>query len=159
MRPLIAPLLLGLAACSAEPESACGPDLAQVVHVIDGDTVVLEGGERLRYLLVDTPEITAGKSECWGEDARAFNESLVLGQVVSLRYEAECRDRHGRWLAWVSLGDREVNALLVERGHACVLHLPPTGSDRVSAFRAAERRAREERRGLWGACERSPCQR
>ena len=64
--------------------SRCGPVSAEVAEVIDGDTIVLGGGEKVRYLLVDTPEITNGKNECFGAEARNFNAEYVLGRTVEL---------------------------------------------------------------------------
>src|SRR5690242_6898196 len=69
--------------------SSCGPTSAVVDHVIDGDTVVLDSGERIRYLLVDTPEITNGHNDCYGAEARDYNNMLVTGQSVTLEYDVE----------------------------------------------------------------------
>lgn len=146
---------VGLAACGGEPP--CGPASAVVADVVDGDTVVLEGGTRVRYLLVDTPETTGGKRDCFGAEARELNRSLVEGRRVSLSYGEACTDRFGRTLAYVTVEGREVNALLVERGHACVLYVPPAGGTRRAEFEALESEARRARRGLWGACSAVPC--
>lgn len=143
--------------CSSGSSDACGPQRAVVARVIDGDTVELEDGERVRYLLVDTPESTNGHVECFGEEAFEFNRRLVEGQRVALRYDSECRDRYGRLLAYVSLGGREVNSRLVADGYACVLHIPPNGDDRAPEFQRLEATAREAQLGLWGACSNSPC--
>jgi micrococcal nuclease len=121
-----------LGACS-EP-SGCGPTRGRVRRVLDGDTIELVSGERVRYLLVDTPETTSGKSECHGPEAREFNRSLAYGDVE----------------------DREVNTLLIEQGYACVLHIPPNGNDRAREFEALEARARRSGRGIW-RCEANPC--
>ncbi len=135
-----------------EPENLCGPSTAIVASVIDGDTVVLDSGEKVRYLMVDTPEITSGKHDCYGEQARDYNAELVLGQEVRLTYDAECSDRYGRLLAYVEAPDGEVNTLLVERGYACVLYLPPNGREREGEFETLELGARQSHTGLWGAC-------
>src|SRR6187401_1781648 len=93
-------LVLGLAAgCSDRAD--CGPESAVVTRVIDGDTLELVGGERVRYLLVDTPESTNGHDECFGAEASEFNRSLVEGRRVALRYAEQCRDRYARLLAYV----------------------------------------------------------
>ncbi|MFP2931643.1 thermonuclease family protein [Pyxidicoccus sp. 3LG] len=118
-------LATALLACGEDAGSPCGPDTGRVVEVIDGDTVVLEGGERIRYLLADAPESTGGATDCFGPEALAFNRGLVEGRQVTLAYGEACSDRFGRLLAYVSVDGREVNTLLVERGHACVLHVPP----------------------------------
>jgi len=148
-------LAVGLAACGGEPP--CGPASAVVADVVDGDTLVLEGGERVRYLLVDTPETTGGKRDCFGAEARELNRSLVEGRRVSLAYGEACTDRFGRLLAYVAVDGREVNALLVERGHACVLYVAPAGGSRRAEFEALEAEARRARRGLWGACASVSC--
>jgi micrococcal nuclease len=138
------------AGCGSDPR--CGPGSAVVARVIDGDTVELASGERVRYLLVDTPESTNGADDCFGANASTYNRDLVEDETVTLVYDVECEDRFGRLLAYVSLGDREINRLLVDNGYACVLHIPPNGADRVAEFRAAEAAARAAGRGMWGVC-------
>jgi len=127
-----------------------------VARVIDGDTVELDSGERIRYLNVDAPEFS-GETECFGEEARQFNIDLVEGQEVTLRYESECTDAFDRLLAYVRVGDREINSLLVERGFACSLFIPPNGADRKDEFEQLESVARRDEKGLWGVCESDPC--
>ena len=126
--------------------------------MIDGDTLTLVSGVKIRYLLVNTPEITSGKNECYGAEARDFNKSIVEGKTVALTYdEAGCTDRFSRTLGYVSVDGREVNKLLVERGMGCVLHIPPAGESRAEEFKAAETVAKSENRGVWGACSPVPC--
>ncbi len=145
-------LALGaLAGCATDP----GDD-AMVARVIDGDTIELEGGERVRYLMVDTPESTT-ELECYGANAKQFNTDRVAGQLVRLRYDVEREDRFGRTLAYVSVAGEEINTLLVERGFGCVLHIPPNGETRLDEFEALEAAARAANRGLWGACTPRPC--
>lgn len=156
-KALAAALPMGmLAASCALPVDACGPPSGVVAAVIDGDTVELENGERVRYLLVDTPENTSS-TECFGEEATAFNRQLVEGRELKFSYDVECRDRFGRTLAYVEVQGRPVNELLVERGFGCVLQISPNGDARVSEFRRLEGVAKAERRGLWGICEERPC--
>jgi|SRR5690606_6917318 len=146
--------LLGLwvaAACGGP-----GPDTAVVVRAVDGDTVDLDTGDRVRYLMVDTPESTT-EVECYGPEAAAFNADLVEGVEVELRYDEELTDSYGRLLAYVSVEGREINALLVERGFACVLYIPPNGAGRRDEFESLEATARAQARGLWGACPEIPC--
>ena len=147
-------LCLGVA-CSDGPD--CGPTEAVVARVIDGDTIELESGERVRYLLVDTPELSGG-GECYGLEAAEFNRSAVEGKTVTLSYDTECTDDFDRLLAYVALLDgRLVNEVLLERGLACVLHIPPNGEDRVDEFRSIEAQARAGQNGLWGMCTEAPC--
>ena len=137
--------------------ATCGPSTGVVARVIDGDTIELETGEKIRYLLVNAPETTGGKNECYGQNASQFNRDLVLGKTVELRYDSVCTDRFGRLLAYVSVAGTEVNTTLVERVYACVLHIPPDGDARAAEFKAIETAAKQQRRGLWGACSPIPC--
>lgn len=156
--------VIASAACSSDgggddgdDGSACGPTSGTVARVIDGDTVELSGGERIRYLLVDTPESTT-QTECFGEEAKAFNQSLVEGREVQISYDVECRDRFDRLLGYITIDGRDVNALLLERGYACVLHIPPNGESRVQSYEELETAAKTQGKGLWGACEGNlPC--
>jgi micrococcal nuclease len=157
-----AALALGVAlgvACEGvgNDDGRCGPSTAVVARVIDGDTVELDDGQRVRYLMIDTPEITNGKMDCFGAEARDFNRGLVEGKTVQLSYDVECEDKYGRLLAYVSLGDREINSLMVERGYACVLWIPPNGEDRADEFDELEQAAMTGMVGLWGACTEITC--
>ena len=134
----------------------CGPSHGVVAEAIDGDTIVLASGEHVRYLLVNTPETTSGKLDCYGPEATDFNRALVTGKEVALTYDTECKDRYGRLLAYVTVDGRDVNALLVERGYACVLFIPPDGQARKAQFDALAAQAKTDKRGLWGACL-NPC--
>ena len=125
--------------------------------MIDGDTIELKGGIKIRYLLVNAPETTNGHNDCYGSNASQFNSDLVLGKTVQLRYDVQCTDMFGRTLAYVTVAGMEVNTLLVERGYACVLHIPPDGDDRVAEFMALQADAKAALRGLWGACNPIPC--
>jgi micrococcal nuclease len=141
---------------ACETGGRCGPSSGVVARVLDGDTVELESGEKIRYLMVDTPEYS-GTQECYGVEARQFNIDLVEGQKVELRYDSECTDRYDRLLAYVYVDGREINSLLVERGFACTLYIPPNGSDRKDEFEGLESQAKQAGRGLWGVCETNPC--
>ena len=132
--------------------SPCGPSEATVDRVIDGDTIVLASGEKVRYLLMDAPETTNGHMDCYGSNAAQFNSDLVLGKTVTLAYDVECTDMYGRLLAYVSVDGTEVNSLMVQRGYACVLHIPPDGDARYDEFKAYQADAKANNRGLWGAC-------
>lgn len=135
----------------------CGPSQARVARVIDGDTVELDSGERVRYLMIDTPESTQGKVDCFGEHSTELNRTLVDGQTIQLRYDNQCEDTYGRLLAYVSTDEGEINRILVRRGYACVYHIPPNGDDRQAEFKALEAEAKTLGRGLWGECTIPTC--
>lgn len=124
--------------------------------MLDGDTIELTSGEKIRYLMIDAPEV-GNKLECYGDEAKALNTQLVAGKEVQLRYDLECTDRFDRLLAYVSVGDREINSLMVERGYACVLYIAPNGAERKAQFDRLESMAKQANKGLWGACDTNPC--
>jgi micrococcal nuclease len=131
---------------------------AQVVRVVDGDTirVRLDGHtERVRYIGVDTPEsVKPGTPvQCFAKRASAANAALVAGRRVRLVGDVEQRDRYGRLLAYVY---REpdgafVNARLVRDGYARPLRIAPNLAH-AHEFDGLARNARHARRGLWAAC-------
>src|SRR3954451_22120022 len=86
---------------------------ARVVRVVDGDTVVLTEIGKVRLIGIDTPEVY-GQQECFGQEASAFaKRELPPGREVTFRLGVESRDRYGRALAYVWLGDgRMFNELL-----------------------------------------------
>ena len=145
---------VGLVAC--EGHDTCGPSRGVVAKVIDGDTVELESGERVRYLMIDTPETTS-EIECWGPEAKQYNIDRVLGKTIELRYDQQCTDRYDRLLAFVEVDGENLNRTMVAEGYACVLHISPNGDDVVSDYNAVENSARAVSAGLWGACNENPC--
>jgi micrococcal nuclease len=134
---------------------AGGEATARVERVVDGDTIVLAGGERVRYIGVDTPESVKPNTpvQCYAKAASRFNERLVEGQGVRLRYDAERQDRYGRTLAYVyrARDGLFVNAELIRRGYATTLTIPPNVAH-AGDFRGLASDARRHGRGLWSSC-------
>lgn len=128
-------------------------DTSLVRRVIDGDTIELENGQRVRYVGVDTPETKDRRKpvQCFGKQASEKNRELVEGKRVRLKRDISDRDRYGRLLRYIYVGDTFVNLKLVEEGYARSYSYPPDIAHQAE-FRAAERRAREAKRGLWGEC-------
>lgn len=149
---------------SGQPDSPTRPGtgtqgggvFAEVTRVVDGDTVeVALGGseEDVRYIGIDTPESVAPDQpvECFGERAGDVNRELVEGERIRLVFDGERRDRYGRLLAYVYVGDVFVNAQLVRLGYARTLTIEPN-TDRAALFDKLEQAAGNAGRGLWGAC-------
>jgi len=132
------------------PETAADGRLC--VRVIDGDTIELDGGERIRYIGIDTPETKHPRKpvQRMGPEATMANRILVEGRRVRLEYDAQRRDRYGRTLAYVHVGTVMVNERLVRAGYARVSTYPPNVKY-VERFVAAQSAARAARAGLWGA--------
>jgi micrococcal nuclease len=152
----LALLVLALAGCAdpAQEPAGEGGGSARVTRHTDGDTLWLSGIGKVRLIGIDTPEVF-GDVECYGRRAAAFVSRLLpLGTDVRYRVGAEERDRYGRALVYVWLGDgRFLNRLLLARGYAQTLMIPPN-VEYADGFAAAARRARIRGRGLWapGAC-------
>ena len=128
-----------------------GPVTVKVDRVVDGDTakVFYEGrSEYVRYIGIDTPESVKPDSpvECFGEEAKDFNESLLGGGTVRLAFGPELRDRFGRLLAYVYVRDRMLNADLLRGGYAETLTIPPNDA-RSGQFEQIEAEARDAGRG------------
>lgn len=124
---------------------------AVVMRVIDGDTIELENGEKLRYIGINTPESVdpRRKVECFGKEASAFNTNLVEGKRIRLERDVSDLDKYGRLLRFVYLEDGAfVNEMLLREGYAHASPYPPDLSKKES-LRAAEADARENQRGLW----------
>jgi len=116
-----------------------------VTKVVDGDTiVVMHPGKSVKVRLfgIDTPEST----QWYGQNAKQFVSSQVLGKVVSV--EALDVDRYGRTVGIVSVGDLVLNRLLVEHGYAWV-YGRYCKKPFCSEWKRLEKRARREKRGLW----------
>ena len=126
-----------------------------VVRVVDGDTIhvkLWERVEKVRYIGVNTPEThhpTRGEKP-GGREAAEMNRRLVAGQRVRLELDVRARDRHGRLLAYVWVGDLMVNAELVRLGYAQVMTVPPNVKHQ-ELFVKLQREARDAGRGLWSS--------
>ena len=132
-----------------EDDRAAPVGTDRVVRVVDGDTVVLRSAGKSRLIGVDTPEVF-GRQECFGREASAFAKRLLTpGTRVRVERDVEDRDRYGRALVYLRLADgRSVNELLVARGFAVPLTIPPNVRH-ADRFRDLARRARERGAGLW----------
>lgn len=128
-------------------------NLVRVVRVVDGDTIELEGGEKVRYIGIDTPETVDPRKpvQCFGLEASAENKKLVEGQLVRLEKDISERDKYGRLLHYVWVGDTFVNLKLVADGFARVSTYPPDVAHQAE-FLAAEKTAQESNLGLWNSC-------
>lgn len=141
---------------SQQPELSTTPDLATdsaefatVISVIDGDTIQIDTGQRVRYIGIDTPELR--QQECFAREAMERNKELVMGQTVRLVKDVSETDRYGRLLRYVFVNERFINQLLVSEGFANASSYPPDIAYQ-QIFRSAEDLAREQGAGLWSQC-------
>ena len=127
--------------CSAPPETA------KVTQVIDGDTINIEGGYRVRYIGIDTPEIRP-VAEAYGLEAWQVNRQLVEGKEVRLERDVSETDKYGRLLRYVYVDDVFVNAELVRLGLAEAKAYPPDIKYQ-EYLEELEGEARAAGRGMW----------
>ena len=188
MRTLVGVAVLVVAASCARPpvlldhqapatfgEEPGGYEEADVVRVVDGDTIVARITNRVdgpgagaavvgaeysvRFLGIDTPESVKPSSpvECFGHEASAATTALLGGAHVRLVKDVEETDQYDRLLRYVYMGDEMANARLVVNGYAQVYTYPPNVRH-AELFVALERDARDHNRGLWspGTCGGAP---
>ena len=72
-------------------------DKFKVTKVLDGDTIIIETGEHIRYQGIDAPE----PNDAYGISSAKYNEGLVSDKEVKLEYDYEKIDKYGRTLAYV----------------------------------------------------------
>lgn len=134
-------------------ESSPSAELFKVTRVIDGDTIELENGIKVRYIGIDTPETVAPNKPdgCFGKEASNKNRELVEGKTVSLEKDVSETDRYGRLLRYVYVNNILVNDYLVRQGYANAVSYPPD-IKRQQQLIQAEREARKNFRGQWSAC-------
>jgi micrococcal nuclease len=153
---LVAIALVVLRPWEKDPDAGPVAVSAKVVRVVDGDTIEARIGdevEDVRLIGVDTPETVKPGTpvQCFGKRASHFTKRRLTGRRVRLVFGVERRDVYGRLLAYAYTGDRFFNPILVRRGLARTLTIPP--NDRFAArFRHVELAAARAGRGLWGAC-------
>jgi micrococcal nuclease len=149
--PHVPVLVVVLASCAQVPETT--GEAVVVTRVYDGDTIEVEFGgsrERVRYIGIDTPERDDDRPAIreLAQSATEANRALIAGRTVRLEFDLDRRDRYGRLLAYVSVGDTLVNEWLVRNGYAEARDYPPNlyHQDRLDR---AEREARAARLRLW----------
>lgn len=165
--PLLGLFLLGfgLSACDAQPIDApisasaeipaCipadqEPDIAQVVHIADGDTITVEiDGERyrVRYIGINTPELDSNEDGL-AQDAKALNSLLVEDQTVQLYRDTSDVDQYDRLLRYVMVDDTFVNYELAAQGAARVKNYQPDTACSDLLFQAQDQ-AQANDLGIW----------
>lgn len=130
-----------------------------VRYVIDGDTIALWNGKKVRYIGIDTAEIGKREGSRWiydpqpyAEEARDFNKKLTDGKLVRLEFDVQRMDRYKRILAYVFIGDKMVNIEMVRQGYAMLYTYPPNVKY-VEKFIEAQKEAMQNKRGIWSYLE------
>lgn len=156
---LIVAVVLALRYFSVEPQSP-GPELLdeglhQVRRVIDGDTLLLESGARVRLQGIDTPETVKEDHpiEKWGPEASQFTKDFISDAdgFVRLTFGLERKDQYDRFLAFVWDGDRMLNAELVRAGLARAKLGYRYSGTMKRRLADAQDEARQAKRGIWSS--------
>lgn len=141
---------------ASQIESAQTSELVKVTRLIDGDTIEIEGGKRVRLIGMDTPEINkTGETGCFGKEAADYATKLLNGQLIKMEKDISEVDRYNRLLRYIYLGETMINDKLVRDGYARVYTYPPDVKYK-DKFLESEKYARENDLGLWSKCASSP---
>ena len=118
-----------------------------VVRILDGDTVELLGGDRLRLLAIDTPE----RGEPLHDEATALLGRLVLGQETRVEFAGRRRDSYGRLLGYLWVDTLLINKVMIDSGMACLYLFADTDLDAPEVVRmlTAQQSALHRSAGLW----------
>lgn len=145
--------------CHAEIEEG----VYYVQNVIDGDTIELGNGRRVRYIGINTPETMRREGRKWvyapeayGEEAKNLNRELVFRKKVRLEFDKEKEDRYGRLLAYVYADNGLfVNKKLIDEGYATLYTFLPNARYYADLL-AAQKEAISKRKGIWGSLKTVP---
>jgi endonuclease YncB( thermonuclease family) len=149
---------VGLTADQAQPPATTGTPkpkakLSKVARVIDGDTIELDSGDRVRLVQIDSPEV--GENECFADEAtQMLSTILPLGTKIKLVADPklDAVDRYDRLLRYVFKGKKNINLSLVQHGAASVWFYDGDKGRFANRLLRAAKRAKSKGRGLWGAC-------
>lgn len=129
---------------------------AEVVRVVDGDTVIVKTDEgveeRVRLLLIDTPESVhpTEPEQLFGKESSDYaKEVLREGDVIKLEIGNPERDRYDRLLAYIWIDDVNFNQLMIEKGYARVGYVYEPNTKYLKEFEKAEREAKGKKENIW----------
>ena len=120
------------------------PEQLTVSRVIDGDTIELNTGERVRLICINSSE----QGEAGWQEAKNYLESLVLNKTVQLEKDVSETDKYDRLLRYIYLEDLFVNGEMVKKGYARVFRFPPD-TKLCDELEELEAEAREQKIGIW----------
>lgn len=130
---------------------------SKVTSVIDGDTIVVEGGHKVRYIGINAPETskdTSGKKtgeQCFADESYLENKRLVEGKVIKLVRDVSNTDKYGRLLRYVYVNDIFINDYLVINGYAKTMTIKPDVRY-YEKFKVSQSHAKSKNLGIWKAC-------
>ena len=136
---------------SQQPPAALDEGTYRVQRVVDGDTLVLTGGTRVRLIGADTPETVHPDLpvQPWGPEATEFTRRFVSGRPIRLQFDGRKQDRHGRVLAHVWVDDRMLGEALIRAGLATAETRYRYSARVKNRLLTAQGEAQAQRRGIW----------
>ncbi len=118
-----------------------------VTKIIDGDTIELFGGDKLRLLGIDCPE----RGDFLYDSATTYLNSLILNKTVEISYSKKRRDGYGRILGYLFIDSVCINESILSAGMATVYLFPDNLGDsiRINGLMNAQKSAMTNKKGLW----------
>lgn len=102
--------------CHVEESAIC-------TKVVDGDTIYLDNGEKIRMVGVNTPE----RGVEGYITSKNFVQKLCLNKKVGIDIDdSKHSDRYGRTLGVVIVNGKNVNEMLLKEGLAEIMYMPPS---------------------------------
>lgn len=148
-KPSVSPTVSEIVA----PPEAVIRESAIVTWVLDGDTIEIADGKKVRLIGIDTPELdTDSKNpQCFATESAKITKQLLEGQTIELEKDKEDTDKYGRLLRYVYTDGVFINEFLLQQGFGRKMSIPPN-TKYFKELEAAENEAREGKRGLWKNC-------
>lgn len=133
------------------PPGPLEPGIYQVQRVVDGDTLLLANGHRVRLIGANTPETVRPNCpvEPWGPEAAEYTRQFVAGGQIRLQFDGRPTDKYGRVLAHVWVGEQMLGEELIRAGLAKAVTRYDYDPDVKARLRTAENQAKAARRGIW----------
>jgi endonuclease YncB( thermonuclease family) len=156
--PLVGAFLLFTLTLFLQGASADQSQTVEVSFVLDGDTVILQGGERVRLIGINAPEkeYAHRPAQPYALEALLALRELVQDEPIVLVKGKQDADSYGRTLGYLESADgTDLQQVLVARGYAFVVAFPPD-IDRLEQYLDAERTARANRLGVWNVNQFQP---
>lgn len=116
----------------------------EVSQIIDGDTIRLSTGEKVRLIGINTPE----RDQPYYSEATEKLSQLIGNKRVTLKKDVTNKDQYGRLLRYVYVNETFVNLEMVRQGYAISYSYPPN-TKHLDEFEAAEQEARDTQIGIW----------
>jgi len=150
-------IILGINELHAQNKNYGASNYFKVKRVVDGDTIQLENGQKVRYIGINTPESVDPRRpiQCFGKEASNKAKELLNGRTIILESDSTQgdRDEYRRLLRYVFLPDgTNFDEFMIEKGYAHEYTFKGKLYKYRTEFIQAEKTAEKERKGLWGSC-------